>query len=132
MLTKQNWNFLVNIFLRLIRTIPRTVYVIAFNLSRPQAERIEREKTVLFTKQGIFPREENPVTLQEKQNSEAEIRAAEEEGIYVPEVLLPPRRVWIALEHRLLREGAMHWFGEDGHLKGLVGKFKTSSKKGLS
>ena len=106
--------------------------VVAFNcvLPRPQAERIERGKVAIFTKQGLFPVEDNPVTLQEKQNPEMETRAAEEEGIYVPEVLLPPRRVWIALEHRLVREGARNWFGEDGQLKGLIGNFRTSSKKG--
>ena len=98
---------------------------------RPQAERIEQGGVAIFTKKGLFPVEDNPVTLQEKQDPDTETRAAEEEGIYVPEVLLPPRRIWIAMEHRLLRERARNWFREDGQLKGLTGKFRTSSKKGL-
>ncbi|KAI6651744.1 Coiled-coil and C2 domain-containing protein 2A isoform X2 [Oopsacas minuta] len=98
---------------------------------RYAAERLEQENTVLFAKQGLFPPENNPVTLEQKQGSDLELRVAQEEGLYVPEVMLPPNRTLIAMEHRIVREKAKNWFGEDGQLKGLTGKFQTSSKKGL-
>ena len=99
-------------------------------MNRPRAERIDLEKSSVFTKQGLFPEEDNPVTLAQKQSSDVELRAPQEEGLYVPEVMLPPRRTLIAMEQRLVREKAKNWFGEDGQLKGLPAKLETSSKKG--
>ena len=59
-----------------------------------------------------------------------EVRDAQEEGLYVPEVMTPPIRTLVAMEHRLVREGALNWFGENGQLKGLSGKIQYSIKRG--